>query len=61
MKLYNLTSFEKDGKKILDESFEAATDDEAKSKASQILSEKGLTEQTYRCVSPSAQLILFHS
>lgn len=46
MGVYVLTVFEKDGSKALDESFEAATEKEAKAKGESILQEKGLYEKT---------------
>lgn len=46
MGVYVLTVFEKDGSKALDESFEAATEKEAKAKGESILQEKGLYENT---------------
>ena len=46
MGVYVLTVFEKDGSKALDESFEAATEKEAKAKGESILREKGLYENT---------------
>lgn len=51
MGVYVLTVFEKDGSKALDESFEAATEKEAKAKGESILQEKGLYEKTHRCTS----------
>lgn len=61
MKNYKLTAFEKDGEKILDEVFEAASDQEAKVKGEELLKEKDLLEKTYRCTSPAGKLILFQS
>lgn len=60
MKSYVLTVFEKDGEKLLDESFTAESDDEAKEKGLQRLEEAGYSEHTFRCVSPDAKLILFN-
>ncbi|MBY0595883.1 YhzD family protein [Bacillus bingmayongensis] len=59
MGVYVLTVFEKDGSKALDESFEATTEAEAKSKGESILREKGLYEKTHRCTSSAGKLILF--
>lgn len=59
MGLYVLTVFEKDGSKALDESFEAATEKEAKAKGESILQEKGLYEKTHRCTSSAGKLVLF--
>lgn len=61
MGVYVLTVFEKNGSKVLDESFEAATETEAKTKGETILQEKGLQEHTYRCTSSAGKLVLFHS
>ena len=46
MGVYVLTVFEKDGSKALDESFEAATEKEAKAKGESILQEKGCMKNT---------------
>lgn len=59
MGVYVLTAFEKDGSKTLDESFEAATEKEAKLKGEAILREKGLYEKTHRRTSSAGKLILF--
>lgn len=60
MRVYHLTVFDQNGEKLLDESFKAASDDEAKKVGSGMLSEKGYSEYTHRCVSPEAKLVLFH-
>ncbi|MRX71475.1 hypothetical protein GJU40_04710 [Bacillus lacus] len=59
MAQYFLTVFEKDGNKLLDESFTAATEDEAKEIGQQKLEEKDYLKKTHRCVSSSGKLILF--
>ncbi|MEC3430888.1 hypothetical protein BK721_11625 [Bacillus thuringiensis serovar nigeriensis] len=59
MGVYVLTVFEKDGSKALDESFEAATEKEAKAKGESILQEKGLYKKTHRCTSTAGKLVLF--
>ncbi len=46
MGVYVLTVFEKDGSKALDESFEAATEKEAKAKGESILQEKDCMKNT---------------
>ncbi|MDZ5470190.1 YhzD family protein [Bacillus sp. 31A1R] len=61
MKNYKLTVFEANGEKILDESFEASNDQDAKVKGEQLLKEKNFLDHTHRCTSPSGKLILFHS
>lgn len=58
--IYRLTAFEKNGEKILDESFEAADEAEAKEIGGKILKEKGALEKTHRCVTSKGQLLLFH-
>ncbi|MBS4171882.1 YhzD family protein [Bacillus sp. FJAT-49736] len=60
MPIYKLTAFEPNGEKILDESFEAANDTEAKSKGEVMLKEKGAIDKTHRCTSPAGKLLLFH-
>lgn len=61
MKVYKLTAYEKKGKVIIDESIEAANDDEAKQKGQTILEEKDLVTTTHRLASPTGKLVLFHS
>lgn len=60
MRSYVLTVFEKNGEKLLDETFTASTDEEAKERGSIILEEKNYSHHTHRCVSPEAKLLLFH-
>ncbi len=60
MDIYKLTVFETNGDKILDESFEAKDDNEAKRYGEKRLSELGAMEKTHRCSSPKGKLILFH-
>ncbi|MGM8212069.1 YhzD family protein [Virgibacillus sp. W0430] len=60
MKMYTLTVFSKSGEKLLDESFNAATDDEAKRIGEERLSNEGYQNYTHRCVTPDANLLLFH-
>lgn len=57
---YTLTVFEKTGETLLDESFEAKNDEEAKKIAKEKLAEKTYEEKTHRCVSADARLVLFH-
>ncbi|MCP8968200.1 YhzD family protein [Ectobacillus ponti] len=59
MGTYVLTAFEKDGKKLLDESFQAASEAEAKETGERLLREKGLYGHTHRCTSSSGKLVLF--
>ncbi|MGP4106571.1 YhzD family protein [Virgibacillus sp. L01] len=60
MRTYVLTVFDKSGEILLDESFEAASNDEAKKIGQAKLDEEGYSEHTHRCVSPDAKLVLFH-
>lgn len=60
MKTYVLTVFDKKGEKLMDESFDAANDQDAKKQGEEKLAEKGYLEYTHRCVSPEAKLVLFH-
>ncbi|WP_028781947.1 YhzD family protein [Thalassobacillus devorans] len=60
MKAYALTVFAKDGEKLLDESFEAADDNDAKQIGQNKLQEHGYEEHTHRCVAPEGHLVLFH-
>ncbi|MFD3447257.1 YhzD family protein [Microbacteriaceae bacterium 4G12] len=59
MGVYTLTVFEKDGTKLLDETFEAATEVTAKQTGEKLLREKNLYEHTHRCTSSSGKLVLF--
>lgn len=61
MKIYKLTAFESNGEKILDESFDANDDNEAKVLGEKLLGEKGALEKTHRCTSSSGKLLLFHA
>jgi hypothetical protein len=60
METYKLTAFEPTGEKVIDESFQAGNDDEAKEIGSRMLEEKNLSDKTHRCTSPRGKLILFH-
>lgn len=60
MKTYTLTVFTKSGEKLLDENFTAENNEEAKKIGQSKLEERGYTEHTHRCVSPDAELVLFH-
>lgn len=61
LKTYMLTAFDPLGKRLLNESFEAAHDHEAKAYGERLLSEKELLETTHRCTSPLGELLLFHA
>ena len=60
MKTYALTVFEKNGGTLVNDTFEAKDDHEAKEIGSKLLEEKGYTEYTHRCVAPDGHLVLFH-
>ncbi|PAV29314.1 hypothetical protein CIL05_13035 [Virgibacillus profundi] len=60
MKTYALTVFAQTGEKLLDESFTANNDDEAKEIGKARLEDEGYSEHTHRCVTADAKLILFH-
>lgn len=57
---YALTVFSKKGENLLNETFAATNDEEAKVIGQKRLDEEGYAEHTHRCVSPNAKLILFH-
>ena len=60
MRTYTVTVFSKKGEKLLDETFEAKNNEEAKSIGDERLSEAGYRDYTHRCVSPDGKLVLFH-
>ncbi len=60
MRAYTLTAFEKNGEKMLDESFTAANDEEAKINGAKLLEENNYSTHTHRCVTSDGKLILFH-
>jgi len=59
MAIYYLTVFEKNGEKLLDETFEAQNEKEAKEIGQQKLEENNFTNKTHRCTSSSGNLVLF--
>ncbi|RFU62258.1 YhzD family protein [Bacillus sp. V59.32b] len=59
-RIYKLTVFEPSGEKLLDESFQAESDDQAKDLGGNLLKEKNYEDKTHRCTSPAGKLILFH-
>lgn len=61
LKSYKLTAYEKNGELIVDETFTAASDEDAKVQGQALLEEKNLLEQTHRVTSPAGKLLLFHS
>lgn len=60
MKPYKFTAFEKTGKLIVEETWEFASDEEAKAKGQDVIDEKELTNRTHRLVNSAGKLILFH-
>ncbi|MDN7247340.1 YhzD family protein [Planococcus sp. 1R117A] len=61
MRTYKLTAYEQTGKLIIEETFTAENDEQAKDKGQAILEEKDLVNQTHRLASPAGKLLLFHS
>lgn len=61
MRTYKLTAFEQTGKLIMEETFTADNDEQARKKGREILEEKELLKQTHRLASPAGKLLLFHS
>ncbi len=59
MATYHLTVFEKNGDKLMDESFEAKSETEAKEIGQRKLEEKNFADKTHRCTSSSGKLVLF--
>lgn len=60
LRIYYLTVFKQDGEKLLDKTFEAENDEDAKRIGTATLEEHHYEEHTHRCVSPEAKLVLFH-
>jgi hypothetical protein len=61
MKNYVLTVFDKSGEKLLDETFQANNEEEAKTIGEQKLADQNYLEHSYRCTTSAGKLILFHS
>jgi len=61
MGTYKLTGYEQTGELVFEETFNAANDDEAKTKGREILDSKEWEEKTHRLASPLGKLLLFHS
>ncbi|SDM01004.1 YhzD family protein [Sediminibacillus halophilus] len=60
MKTYVLTVFDQEGKKLLEETFEAASDKDAEKIGTNRLEDLEYSNYTHRCVSPDGKLVLFH-
>lgn len=60
MQSFTLTVFDKSGEKLLDETFQANDEQEAKQIGESRLKEKGYHEMTHRCTTSKGKLILFH-
>lgn len=60
MATFKLTVFDKSGETLLDESFEASSEAEAKRIGEEKLKEKDFLEKTHRCTTSAGKLILFH-
>lgn len=61
MKPYKFTAYEPTGKLIVEETWEFASEEEAKAKGQDKIDDKQLTEATHRLVNTSGKLILFHA
>jgi hypothetical protein len=61
VRTYKLTAYEQTGKLIMEETFTAENDEQAKDKGRALLEEKELVNQTHRLASPAGKLLLFHS
>lgn len=59
MKHYNLTAFERTGKKVIDEEFTAQNDEEAKAYTLRKLDQEGFADLPHRCVTDNATLVSF--
>lgn len=59
--MYKLTVFEKNGKKLLDQSFEADSDEAAKTHSFELIQKLAGEDKTYRCTSSDGRLLLFHT
>lgn len=57
---YVLNVFDKSGEALLDESFEAGDDNEAKEIGQKRLNEEGYESYTSRVTSSNGELVLFH-
>ncbi|QFT88250.1 hypothetical protein FIU87_06320 [Bacillus sp. THAF10] len=57
---YTLTVFSKNGETLLEESFEASTEKEAKQIGEKKLEELNYLDTTHRCTNSSGKLVLFH-
>ncbi|TCP29290.1 YhzD-like protein [Scopulibacillus darangshiensis] len=60
MQKYTLTVYEKDGSKCLEESFDAANDQEGKTMGENKLKENNYDAHTSRVTSESGKLVHFH-
>ncbi|WP_223700813.1 YhzD family protein [Sutcliffiella deserti] len=60
MEKYTLTVFSKAGETLLDESFDAASEKEAKDTGEKRLAELGYLDSTHRCTNSRGKLVLFH-
>lgn len=60
MRSFYLTAFNKNGEKLLDESFTAENNREAKKVGTGLLESSGFEKETHRCVTSNGKLILFH-
>ncbi|HSU79735.1 MAG TPA: YhzD family protein, partial [Candidatus Angelobacter sp.] len=59
MPIYTLTAFDQEGKKLVDETFEAADDQTARTQGEARLEELGFADKTSRVISPVGKLVHF--
>jgi hypothetical protein len=60
MPIYTITAFDQDGKKLVEETFEAAGDQIARKQGEARLEELGFADKTSRVISPVGKLVHFH-
>ncbi|AST90477.1 YhzD family protein [Sutcliffiella cohnii] len=60
MEKFTLTVFHNNGEKLLDETFEAASEKEAKQLGEKRLEELNFLQTTHRCTNSKGKLLLFH-
>ncbi|TFD96954.1 YhzD family protein [Jeotgalibacillus salarius] len=61
MDIYKITAFSSKGELLLEDSFEAEDDKEAKTLGEKRLEEEGMLNNTHRVVSPRGKLVVFHT
>ncbi len=61
MKTYTLTVFDESGEKLLEETFEAPNDDDAKQIGGNRIEDEGYGKRNYRVTSSAGELVMFNS